>query len=343
MSETDDISMPSLAESQNMGFMPLDSVFQPTHQVKLFRGSSNPELAQAVANYLKIPLGKAMVTTFANNEIREKIEENVRGARVFVIQPTCGRVNDSLMELLIMIDALKRASAHQICAVIPYYGYAKQEKKTSGREPITAKLVANLITTAGANRIITCDLHAAAIQGFFDIPVDNLSAMPIIAEHYLNKHIPREELVVVSPDAGGVARATNLAERLHSKFAIIFKRRPEPDKLDIIDVVGDIKGKTCIVVDDMISTGGTLVKGIETLVKHGAKRVYAAATHAIFAGNAVEILENSPLEELIVTDTIPLSEAARKMTKLKVLSLAPLLGETIRRTHFNLSVSELFT
>ncbi|HBM96501.1 TPA: hypothetical protein DD394_03070 [bacterium UBP9_UBA11836] len=325
-----------------MDAIPLDSVFQPTHHVKLFHGNSNPGLAKAVADYLQIPLGKAMVTTFANKEIREKIEENVRGARVFVIQPTCGNVNDTLMELLIMIDALKRASAHQICAVIPYYGYAKQEKKTSGREPITAKLVANLITTAGADRIITCDLHAAAIQGFFDIPVDNLSALPIIAEHYLKKNIPKKNLVVVSPDAGGVARATKLAERLGAKLAIIFKRRPEPDKLDVIDIVGDIKGKTCIVVDDMISTGGTLVKGVETLIEHGAKKVYTAATHAIFAENAVQIIKDSPIEELIVTDTIPISEEAKSMDKLKVLSLAPLLGETIRRTHFNLSVSELF-
>lgn len=328
--------------SQRISDMPLDSVFQPTHSVKLFHGSSNPELAHAVADYLEIPLGKALVTRFANGEIREKIEENVRGARVFVIQPTCGNVNDTLMELLIMIDALKRASAHQICAVIPYYGYAKQEKKTSGREPITAKLVANLITTAGADRIITCDLHAAAIQGFFDIPVDNLSALPIISAYYQKKGIPKEDLVVVSPDAGGVARATNLAERLGAKLAIIFKRRPEPDKINVIDIVGDISGKTCIVVDDMISTGTTLVKGVETLIEHGAKRVYAAATHALFADNAVNIIENSPIEELIVTDTIPLSEEAKKMTKLGVLSLAPLLGETIRRTHFNLSVSELF-
>lgn len=342
MSDLNDLNISELTASENMDAIPLDSVFQPTHHVKLFHGNSNPGLAKAVAEYLRIPLGKAMVTTFANKEIREKIEENVRGARVFVIQPTCGNVNDTLMELLIMIDALKRASAHQICAVIPYYGYAKQEKKTSGREPITAKLVANLITTAGADRIITCDLHAAAIQGFFDIPVDNLSALPIIAEHYLSKNIPKENLVVVSPDAGGVARATKLAERLGAKLAIIFKRRPEPDKLDVIDIVGEIKGKTCIVVDDMISTGGTLVKGVETLIEHGAQKVYTAATHAIFAENAVQIIKDSPIEELIVTDTIPISEEAKSMSKLKVLSLAPLLGETIRRTHFNLSVSELF-
>lgn len=321
---------------------PIAAAGAPTHNVMLFRGNSNPELAEKVANYLQIPLGRALVSNFSNGEIRVKIEENVRGARVFVIQPTCGNVNDSLMELLIMIDALSRASAHSICAVIPYYGYAKQEKKTSGREPISAKLVANLITTAGADRIVTVDLHAAAIQGFFDIPVDNLNALPIIADHYRKLGIVDDNLVVVSPDAGGVARATDLTERLGAKLAIIFKRRPEPDKVDLIEVVGDIEGKTCVVVDDMISTGETLVNGVKALMARGAKRVYAAATHAILADKAVDNIENSSLTELVVTDTIPLPEAAGRMKKLTVLSLAPLLGETIRRTHFNLSVSELF-
>lgn len=315
---------------------------EPSHHVMLFRGNSNPELACAVANYLNIPLGRALVSRFSNGETRVKIEENVRGARVFVIQPTCGSVNDSLMELLIMIDALSRASAHSICAVIPYYGYAKQEKKTSGREPISAKLVANLITTAGADRVITVDLHAAAIQGFFDIPVDNLKALPIIADHYRAKGIVDDNLVVVSPDAGGVARATDLTERLGAKLAIIFKRRPEPDQAEVIEVVGDIRGKTCVVVDDMISTGMTLVRGVETLIARGAKKVYAAATHSIMAGNALKIIEDSPIEELIVTDTIPLPSEVQKISKLKVLSLAPLLGEAISRTHFNQSVSELF-
>ena len=222
----------------------------PSHHVMLFHGHSNPALAEAVAKHLEIPLGRALVSRFSNGEIRVKIEENVRGSRVFVIQPTCGNVNDSLMELLIMIDALSRASAYSICAVIPYYGYAKQEKKTSGREPISAKLVANLITTAGADRVITVDLHAAAIQGFFDIPCDNLKALPIIVNHYRDLGLNRENVVVVSPDAGGVARATDLAEHLGAQLAIIFKRRPEPDQTQVIEIVGDIEGKDCIVVDD---------------------------------------------------------------------------------------------
>ncbi|MBQ7568484.1 ribose-phosphate pyrophosphokinase [bacterium] len=314
----------------------------PSHRVMLFHGHSNPELAAAIAKYLDIPLGRALVSRFANGEIRVKIEETVRGSRVFVIQPTCGNVNDSLMELLIMIDALSRASAYSICAVIPYYGYAKQEKKTSGREPISAKLVANLLTVAGADRVITVDLHAAAIQGFFDIPCDNLKALPTIADHYRELGLHREGLVVVSPDAGGVARATDLAEHLGAQLAIIFKRRPEPDKTQVIEIVGDIEGKNCIVVDDMISTGQTMIHGVEALKARGAKKIYAAVTHSIMAGDAVNMIENSPLEELVVTDTIPVSPEALKMSKLKVLSLAPLLGEAIRRTHFNQSVSELF-
>ncbi len=314
----------------------------PSHHVMLFHGHSNPALAEAVAKHLDIPLGRALVSRFSNGEIRVKIEENVRGSRVFVIQPTCGNVNDSLMELLIMIDALSRASAYSICAVIPYYGYAKQEKKTSGREPISAKLVANLITTAGADRVITVDLHAAAIQGFFDIPCDNLKALPIIVNHYRELGLNREDVVVVSPDAGGVARATDLAEHLGAQFAIIFKRRPEPDQTQVIEIVGDIEGKDCIVVDDMISTGHTLINGVQALKERGAKKIYAAVTHSIMAGDAVNLIENSALEELVVTDTIPVSPEALKMSKLKVLSLAPLLGEAIRRTHFNQSVSELF-
>ena len=319
-------------------------VAAPSHNVMLFHGRSNPQLAQAVADYLQIPLGGALVSRFSNGEIRVKINENVRGSRVYVIQPTCGNVNDSLMELLIMIDALKRASAHSVCAVIPYYGYAKQEKKTSGREPISAKLVANLISTAGCDRVITVDLHAAAIQGFFDIPCDNLKALPIIAEHYRSRNLNEDGgLVVVSPDAGGVARATDLAERLGAQLAIIFKRRPEPDQTQVIEVVGNIQGKNCVIIDDMISTGHTLVNGVEALKQRGAKRVFAAVTHSIMAGEAVKFIDASALEELVVTDTIPLTKDATRMVKLKVLSLAPLLGEAIKRTHFNLSVSELFT
>lgn len=313
-----------------------------SQKVMVFHGNSNPQLAEAIARYLDIPLGRALVSRFSNGEIRVKIDDSVRGSQVFVIQPTCGNVNDSLMELLIMIDALSRASAASICAVVPYYGYAKQEKKTSGREPISAKLVANLITTAGADRIITVDLHAAAIQGFFDIPCDNLKALPIIAEHYRKLGLNRNDLVVVSPDAGGVARANELAERLGAKLAIIFKRRPEPDQTEVIEIVGKISGKNCIVVDDMISTGKTLVHGVEALKNRGAKRIFAAVTHSIMAGEAVSLIENSPLEELVVTDTIPVSPEAAQMNKLKVLSLAPLLGEVIRRTRYNQSVSSLF-
>lgn len=316
---------------------------QPAHPVKLFNGRSNIKLAQDVAAYLNIPLGNALVSNFANGETRVKIDEMVRGSRVFVIQPTCGNVNDSLMELLIMIDALKRASAHQVCAVIPYFGYAKQEKKVTGREPITAKLVANLITTAGADRVITVDLHAPAIQGFFDIPTDNLKALPTLAEHYKEKGLVGKDVVVVSPDAGGVTRATELAERLKARLAIIFKRRPEPDQTEVIDVVGKIKGcRAAIIIDDMISTGGTLALAVEQLVRLGAQKVYTAVTHAILAGKAVDILSKASIEELLVTDTIPLSEEALAMPNLKVISLAPLLGEAIKRTHHYESISALF-
>lgn len=334
----------SKKRKEGLPLMLLEEAAQPSlvnENVVLFKGTANPELADAVAEYLEIPLGAALVTRFSNGETRVKIEENVRGAEVFVVQPTCGNVNDSLMELLIMIDALSRASARSISAVIPYYGYAKQEKKTSGREPISAKLVANLITTAGADRVITIDLHAAAIQGFFDIPVDNLVALPLIANYFQTKGVVDKDLVVVSPDAGGVARASALAERLGAQLAIIFKRRPEPDKADIIEVVGDIAGRTCLVVDDMISTGGTLVRGVETLMEMGAKKVYAAATHAVLAGEAVRLIEESPITELVITDTVPIPTEARG-GKFTTLSVAPLLGETIRRNYFNLSVSKLF-
>lgn len=322
----------------------LDEREQPTlegENMVLFTGNANPQLAQAIAEYLEVPMGKALVTQFTNGEIRVQIEENVRGAEVFVVQPTCGAVNDTLMELLIICDALSRSSAKTITALIPYYGYARQEKKTAGREPITAKLVANLITTAGADRVVTVDLHAGAIQGFFDIPVDNLMAMPIVVEYFRRKNIPKDELVVVSPDAGGVNRARIFAERLGAGLAIIFKRRPRPDAIDVIDLVGDIEGKTVLIVDDIISTGNTLVRGVEMLMSRGAKRVFAAATHPILAGEAVELIENSPLEEVIVTDTIPVPSAAQR-GKVTVLSVAPLLGEAIRRNYFHLSVSKLF-
>lgn len=307
----------------------------------VFTGNSNPQLAQSIASYLEIPLGKALVRNFSNGETRVQIEENVRGAEVFVVQPTCGNVNDSLMELLILCDALSRSSAKSITVLIPYYGYSRQEKKTTGREPITAKLVANLITVAGADRVITVDLHAAAIQGFFDIPVDNLVAMPIVVEYFRHKGIPKEDLVVISPDAGGVSRARMFAERLGAGLAIIFKRRPRPDAVDVMDFVGDIEGKVCLIVDDIISTGGTLLKAVDLLREKGAQRVFAATTHGLFAGDAIEAIERSSIEEVIVTDTVPISAEARR-GKVTVLSVAPLLGEAIRRNYFHLSVSKLF-
>ncbi len=322
----------------------LDAYEQPAlegENMVIFTGNSNPQLATAIADYLEVPLGKALVGRFNNGEIRVQIEENVRGAEVFIVQPTCGNVNDTLMELLIICDALSRSSAKTITALVPYYGYSRQEKKTTGREPITAKLVANLLTVAGCDRLVTVDLHAAAIQGFFDIPVDNLVAMPIVVDYFSQKGIPKHELVVVSPDAGGVNRARAFAERLGAGLAIIFKRRPRPDAIDVIDLVGEIDGKTVLIVDDIISTGGTLLRGVEMLIERGAKRVFAATTHGLFAGQSIEAIEASPIEEVIVTDTVPISSSARR-GKITVLSVAPLLGEAIRRNYFNLSVSKLF-
>ncbi len=311
-------------------------------RVRLFSGNANPALAQQIAAYLDVPLSKALVSRFTNGEVQVRIEENVRGNDVFVIQPTCPPVNDNLMELLIMIDALSRSSARTITAVIPYYGYAKQEKKTAGREPISAKLVANLITVAQCSRVITLDLHAAAIQGFFDIPVDNLYAQPIITEYFrTKKNLVEGNIVVVSPDAGGVARARALAERLNATLAILFKKRPKPDVAEVMEIVGEVKGKTAIIVDDMISTGGTLVQAAYRLKEEGATQVFAAATHAILADKAVDMIMRSPIEELIVTDSIPIPSYALE-SKFVCLTVAELLGEAIRRNHFNLSVSKLF-
>jgi ribose-phosphate pyrophosphokinase len=310
-------------------------------KVKLFTGSANPQLARDIAAYLEVPLGHAIVTKFTNEEISVKIEENVRGNDVFVIQPTCHPVNDSIMELLIMIDALSRSSANTITAVIPYYGYAKQEKKTTGREPITAKLVANLITVANCDRVIVIDLHAPAIQGFFDIPVDNLYGLPVMVEYFVKRGLTGSNIVVVSPDAGGVARARTFAEKIDASLAIIFKRRPRPDVSEVTEVVGDVQGKVAIIIDDMISTGGTLVNAANALLARGATQVYAAATHGILAGNGVQVIQDSAIEEVVVTDTIPISEAARS-NKFTVLSVASLLGEAIRRNYFHMSVSKLF-
>ena len=309
-------------------------------RLQIFSGNANRSLAQEIASYLNINLGRATVGTFKNGETRVKVEENVRGSDVFVVQPTCTPVNHNLMELLLLIDALRRASAARVTAVIPYYGYAKQEKKTTGREPISAKLVANLIRTAGADRVLTMDLHAPAIEGFFDIPVDHLQAGPILAEHIRSMNLPR--LVVVSPDAGGVGRANSFRERIGAGLAIIAKQRPQPDVAEMLDMVGDVEGKTAVIVDDMISTGGTLAEAARALRERGATAVYACATHGIFAGDATEIIARSALVETIVTNTIPLPEGCRE-ARIRAISVAHLFAEAIMRIHKDLSLSALFS
>jgi ribose-phosphate pyrophosphokinase len=312
----------------------------------LFSGNSNVDLAREIARRMETRVGSALVDKFKNDECRIEIKENVRGAEVFVIQSLCrapngNSVNDSLMELLLMIDALSRASANRITAIVPYYGYAKQDKKTKGREPISAKLVANLLEKAGAKRLVTLDLHAAQIQGFFDLPVDNLIATPTLASYLKSEGLEGDKIVVVSPDAGGVPRAENFAKRLRSDVAIVFKRRPEPDVSEVTTIVGDVKGKIAVVVDDMISTGGTLAKAAEALIKRGATQVYTCATHGIFAGDAVRVLTESPIERIIVTDTLP-NVAANLGDKFRVLSVAQILADAIKRITANRSVSELF-
>jgi ribose-phosphate pyrophosphokinase len=309
-------------------------------ELKIFCGNANRELAEEIVDYLGVPLGEAKVRRFQDGEITIEIGESVRGADVFIVQPTCSPTNDNIMELLIMIDALKRASARRITPVIPYYGYARQERKSKARDPITAKLMANLITTAGADRIVTMDLHAPAIQGFFDIPVDHLPAVPILAEYFRSKEL--ENVVVVSPDHGGVQRARNLAERIGAPLAIIDKRRPEPNVSEIMNVIGDIKGKHVIMIDDIIDTAGTITQGAQALVDRGAIDVYACCTHPVLSGPALDRLEKSVIKEVVVTNTIPLN-IERKIPKIKALSVAPLLGSAIVRIHEDLSVSKLFS
>jgi len=317
------------------------------HNPLIFSGNSNPQLAEEIAKRLKLHVGKAVVTEFRNEETRVEIGENVRGSEVFVIQsiskmPNGKSVNDALMELLLMIDALRRASAARITAVIPYYGYAKQDKKTKGREPISAKVVANLLKVTGAKRIVTMDLHAAQIQGFFDIPVDNLMAMPVLCNYLKKEGLCDDKIVVVSPDAGGVHRAELFAKRLGSSLAIVFKRRPEPDISEVTDIVGNVDGKIAVVVDDMISTGGTLAKAAEAIKARGATKVFTVASHGIFAGDAVAVLENSEIEKVIVTNTVPLDHVERH-PKFVQLSIAQTFADAINRITTNRSVSELFT
>jgi ribose-phosphate pyrophosphokinase len=306
----------------------------------IFSGSANPGLAAEIATCLRMTVGRALVGQFKNGETRIKLHDNVRGCDVFVVQSTCTPVDHHLMELLLLIDALRRASATRVTAVIPYYGYAKQEKKTSGREPISAKLVANLIRTAGADRVLTMDLHAPAIEGFFDIPVDHLQASPLLADSIYSLNLPNP--VVVSPDTGGVGRANRFRERIGAGLAIIAKQRPEPDTAEVLEMVGEVEDKTAIIVDDMISTGGTLIEATQALIERGARKVYACATHGIFAADALESIARSDLVETIITNTIPQSTTAQS-ARVRTISVAPLFAEAIMRIHKDLSLSALFS
>lgn len=309
--------------------------------IKIFTGNSNPELATEIAQYLGVPMGKAEVTTFSDGEICVNIYETVRGADVFVVQSICYPVNDNLMELLIMIDAFKRASAGRITAVIPYYGYARQDRKAKARDPITAKLVADLITSAGANRVLTMDLHAPQIQGFFNIPVDHLLGMPILAHYFIERGLEGEEVVVVSPDVGSVTRARSFANRLNSSLAIVDKRRPRANVAEVMNVIGDVKGKKVILIDDLVDTAGTLTQASLALVERGATEIYACCTHGVLSGPGVERIKNSPIRELVITNTIPLPPEKR-IDKIKILSVAPLFAEAVDRIYEDIAVSPLF-
>lgn len=313
--------------------------FEDGKKLKIFTGNANPALAKEICDYLGLPLGEAFVGRFNNGEVQIMIDESVRGKDVFIIQPTSYPVNDNLMELMVMADALKRASARHITAVVPYYGYARQDRKTRGREPITAKLVANLMQTAGITRLVTIDLHAGQIQGFFDVPVDHLFGASILAKYINEKNM--EDVIVVSPDLGGVTRARDFADRIGAPIAIIEKKRPEPGVAKVMNLIGDVAGKNCIVIDDIVDTAGSLVEGAKALEEFGAKSVTAAVTHAVLTDPASERIANSNIKELIVTNTIPLPENCN-LPNITQLSVAPLLGEAIMRIFHEVSVSNLF-
>jgi ribose-phosphate pyrophosphokinase len=311
--------------------------------LRIFTGSANPALAEKIAREIQIPLGRLRTERFADGEVRVMIEESTRGMDVFLVQPTCAPVNESIMELLIMIDAFRRSSARRITLVMPYYGYSRQDKKIKPREPVSARLVADLITTAGASRILAIDLHAGQIQGFFQIPLDHLYAGPLLADYFRKANRIDGNTVVVSPDVGGVARARAMAESLGAGLAIIAKRRSEPNKSEVMEIIGDVRGKTCIMIDDMIDTGGSTVSGACALVDRGATHVFASATHGLFSGAALQRIQDSPIEEVVVTDTVPLPEAKAKVTsKIRPLTVASLLANAIQRIHDDASVSELF-
>ena len=312
-----------------------------SEQIKIFAGSSNKELAEKIVQHLDMKLTSVQLIKFADGEIFIKPNESVRGCKAFIIQSTSGPVNENIMELLIFIDALKRSSAKEIIAVIPYYGYARQDRKASPREPITSKLVANLLTVAGATRVITMDLHARQIQGFFDIPVDHMEALPILAKHFINYGFHPEDTVVVSPDVGGVKRARGLAKWLHTPLAIIDKRRPKANESEVMNIIGDVEGKKAILIDDMIDTAGTICNAAKALKDKGAIEVYACATHGIFSGPAIERLKNSPLNKVVVTDSIEIHED-KMVDKLRILTTSKMFAETIKRIYWNEAISDLF-
>ena len=309
-------------------------------RIKIFTGNANAALAREICDFLPLPLSLASVKNFADGEIYLQIQENVRGADVFVVQPTSKPVDRNLMELLLMIDALKRASADRITAVLPYYGYARQDRKDKPRVPISAKLVAKLLERAGADRILALDLHAAQIQGFFDVPVDHLFAMPVMIEHMRAQQTPAT--IIVSPDAGGVERARAFAKRMNVPLAIIDKRRDDVNVAEVVHIIGEVEGRECMIVDDLIDTGGTLINGAEALLKAGAASVIAAATHAVLSPPAVERISNSRITEVVLTNSIPLSEEARQCGRIRTLSVAPLLARAIQSIHEETSVSRLF-
>src|SRR6476469_1200281 len=309
-------------------------------EMKLFTGSAHPELAREIAQHLGLPMGQCRLRRFPDTEVSFQIDENIRGTDVFIVQPTCSPVDEHIMEMLVMIDAFRRSSAARITAVVPYYGYARQDRKDKPRVPISAKLVANLLSASGTNRVLTMDLHKAQIQGFFDIPVDHLFAAPVIIEYLSRLNYPK--LTIVSPDAGGAERARAYAKRLDAELAIIDKRRSEDGSAEVMNVIGDVQGRTCILQDDIIDTAGTIQKGASALKAAGAERVLACAVHGVLSGPAIDRIENSPLDQLIVTNTIPLSSAGQQCKKIVVLSVARLLGQAMRSIHEETSVSSLF-
>jgi ribose-phosphate pyrophosphokinase len=312
-----------------------------SYELKLFTGNANRALAEEIAQYLHVPLGDAEVSRFSDGEVFVQINENVRGTDVFIVQPTCPPVNDSLMELLIMIDAFKRSSAHRITAVLPYYGYARQDRKVQGRMPISAKLVADLLEAAGIDRVLALDLHAGQIQGFFSVPVDHLFAGPVVMIDYLRKK-DLHDAVIVAPDAGGVERARAIAKRLNAGLAIIDKRREGPNSAVAMHLIGDVRGRDAVVIDDMIDTAGTLAQAVGAVQREGAKRILACGVHPVLSGPAIDRIKTSPIEEVVVTNTIPLPDDKRTAARITVLTVAPLLGEAIRRIHDEESVSTLF-